>query len=67
MEELTGNSISNFKIINKRFEIEWDRVESIEDIKSILQGLQITINLHSDTIPNHLKEVFEKGLIKEIK
>ena len=55
------------KTINKQFDINCEKLETIEDIKSVLKGLQISVHLYSETIPEHLKECFEKEFLVERK
>lgn len=55
------------KIINRQFDIDWDKVKTLDDVKSLLKGLQIHVFLCSETIPDHLKECFEKDFLIERK
>jgi hypothetical protein len=55
------------KTINRKFDINWEKVQTLDDIKILLKGLQPQVYLYSETIPEHLKECFEKDLlIKQI-
>ena len=54
-----------YKIINRQFDINWEKVQTLDDIKSLLKGLQMQVYLNSETIPEHLKECFEKDLLIE--
>ena len=53
------------KIINRQFDVNWEKVQTLDDIKSLLKGLQMQVHLNSETIPEHLKECFEKDLLIE--
>lgn len=52
--------------IHRKFDIAWENIKTIEDIKSLLKGLDITINLTTEEIPKNLKELFDNNLIKEV-
>jgi hypothetical protein len=66
-KNLTQKNNSEFKIINRHFDIDWEKLQTVEDIKSLLKGLQLQVNLYSETIPDHLKECFEKDFLIERK
>lgn len=56
----------NFEIRpNKEFEIGWDRVRTVQDVVAILKGLQMRVFIPDGEVPEHLKEAFSRGLIKE--
>jgi len=55
------------KIINRKFDINWHKLQTLEDVKSLLKGLQMHVYLYSETIPDHLKECFEKDFLIERK
>jgi hypothetical protein len=59
--------MQGLKIINRKFDINWEKVETFDDIKILLKALQMQVYLNSETIPEHLKECFEKDLIVETK
>ena len=63
--DLKTNEIMELKIINRRFDVNWEKVQTLDDIKILLKALQIQIYLNSETIPEHLKECFEKDLLIE--
>lgn len=53
------------KIINRQFDVNWKKVQTLDDIKILLKGLQMQVYLNSETIPEYLKECFEKELLIE--
>ena len=59
--------VDNLTLIGsyKTFDIKWDKVNTIEDIKDILKGLNIQVNINTNKIPVHLEELFKKDLLKE--
>ena len=59
--------METFKIVDKRFDINWDKIQTIDDIKSLLKGLQLNVYLYSNKTPDHLNELFEKDLLIERK
>lgn len=65
MNNLKINKIMELKIINRNFDVNWEKVQTLDDVKSILKGLQMQVYLNSETIPEHLKECFEKDLLIE--
>lgn len=54
-----------FKSSMKTFNINWDKVNTIEDIKVVLKGLNFIVNLDSNKIPENLKDLYDKGYLKE--
>ncbi len=65
--KINNTSDNTFSIINKVFDIDWDLVKSIDDIKTLLRGLNFQVYLSQKEIPDHLKEIFESGFLKERK
>lgn len=57
--------VLEFKSTLKTFDVDWEKITTLDDVKSLLKGFQFTVFLQSDEIPEHLKEIFEKGFIKE--
>lgn len=55
----------DLKLINRKFNVNWEKVQTLDDMKSLLKGLQIQVHLNSETIPEHLEECFEKDLLIE--
>ena len=60
----THNTFTN---IPKLFDVDWDKIETVEDIKILLKGLQMHVFVCSETIPDHMKELFEKDFLVERK
>ena len=63
----TEKDLFKLNTIVKQFDIDCEKLETIEDIKTVLKGLQISVHLYSETIPEHLKECFEKEFLVERK
>jgi hypothetical protein len=63
--DLKTNEIMELKIINRQFDINWEKIQTLDNIKSLLKALQMQVYLNSETIPEHLKECFEKDLLIE--
>jgi len=53
------------KIVNRRFDINYEKIKTVEDIKYILMGLELNINIINDFIPDNLKELFDNDLLIE--
>ncbi len=67
LEFTTKENDFTFKIINRFFDIDWEKIKTVDDVKSLLKGLQISVHLFSESIPEHLKECFEKEFLIERK
>lgn len=52
---------------NKRFKIDFDKVNSIDDIKIVLKALDYSVYWYSEECPEQFKEINEKGFLIEIK
>ena len=50
----------------KRYIIDFDKVKTVDDIKSILKGLDISVSIMNNAPPENIKEVLDRGLLKEI-
>ena len=50
----------------KRYIIDFDKVKTIDDIKYILKGLDISVSIMNNDPPENIKEVLDRGLLKEI-
>lgn len=59
------NTTPNFRLCNKTFSIDWSKINTLEDIKLVLQGLEIRVNLYSEKVPQHLEELFKQDFLKE--
>ena len=51
----------------KNYEINWDKITTIDDVKAILKGLQINVNVSNNNIPKNCRELFDKNLLIEKK
>ena len=59
-----NNTIS---IIQKKFRIDYSKVESLEQVIDILKAMDISIYWFSDNCPENFKDLYEKGLLVEVK
>jgi hypothetical protein len=59
--------MENFKLNSsmKFYDVDFDKVKSLEDIVAILKCLQVVVTINHGVIPDNLKELFEKGFLKE--
>ena len=53
--------------IHKEFEIDTDKIETLEDVKDVIKELQVTIYWYSEECPEKFEKIYSKGLLKEIK
>lgn len=56
---LIGNS--NFKL----FEINWEKIQTLEDMKNVIKCLNISMWVDLDKIPVHLKEAIDNKILIE--
>jgi hypothetical protein len=47
--------------------IDFSKVESLEQVIDILKGMDISIHWYNDNCPEQFKELYEKGLLVEVK
>lgn len=52
---------------NRKFEIDFSKVETLEDVKMVLKAMQLTIFWYQDECPPQFTELYEKGFLKEVK
>jgi hypothetical protein len=52
-------------IINKQYEIDCDKIKSLDDVVVIFRAMDFTLNWYSEECPAQFKELHEKGLLKE--
>jgi hypothetical protein len=57
----------DFKVTARVFDIDWDKIQTVDDIKSLLKGMQLNVHVFSKMIPDHMKEAFEKHFFIERK
>jgi sporulation protein YlmC with PRC-barrel domain len=55
------------KIFNRQFKIDWDHVQSLDDLIVVLKAMDITIHWHSKECPERFKEIYDKGFLIETK
>jgi len=65
MENAVKNNNLTFKSNFKTFEIDFDKVNTIEDIKTVLKAMQLIISWHTEEVPNQFVEIENKGMLKE--
>jgi hypothetical protein len=52
-------------IITKQYEIDFDKVKSLDDVVVILKAMKVTLSWYSEECPDQFKEIYEKGFLKE--
>ena len=66
MEEIgftKGKGLS--EIINKKFEIDFEKVKTLDDIIIILKNMNLHVTWYQKDCPEMFKEIYEKGFLKE--
>ena len=58
-------SKKKFKNESGYLEIDYSKVESIEDIKSILKCFDLNVSIWKNEIPKHCDQAYNRGLLKE--
>jgi len=67
-EKTTFVKLDNtLSITQKRFKIDFSKVESLEQVIDILKGMDISIHWYNDNCPEQFKNLYEKGLLVEVK
>ena len=69
-----GTTVSSFvksdntlSIIQKKFKIDYSKVESLEQVIDILKSMDLSIHWYNDNCPEQFKDLYEKGLLVEVK
>jgi hypothetical protein len=57
----------SLKIFNRQFKIDWDQVQSLDDLIAVMKAIELTIYWYSEECPERFKEVYDKGFLIEIK
>ena len=60
-------SDNTFSIIQKKFKIDFSKVESLEQVIDILKAMDLSIHWYNDNCPEQFKDLYEKGLLVEVK
>lgn len=60
-------SDNTLSIIQKKFKIDFSKVESLEQVIDILKAMDLSIHWYSDNCPEQFKDLYEKGLLIEVK
>jgi hypothetical protein len=61
------NSLWEETIIKKQYEIDFDKIKSLDDVIVLLRAMNVTLNWYSEECPAQFKEIYEKGFLKEKK
>jgi SpoVK/Ycf46/Vps4 family AAA+-type ATPase len=59
------NKILVSEITVKQYEIDFDKVKSLDDVVVILKAMKVTLSWYSEECPDQFKEIYEKGFLKE--
>jgi sporulation protein YlmC with PRC-barrel domain len=59
------NKILASGITVKKYEIDFDKIKSIDDILVVFRAMKVTLNWYSEECPDQFKEIYEKGFLKE--
>ena len=62
-------SVTNgsFKIFDRQFKINWDHIQSLDDLMVVMKAMDITIHWYSEECPERFKEIYDKGFLIENK
>jgi len=61
------SSDNTLSIVQKKFRIDYSKVETIEQVIDILKAMDLSIHWYNDNCPEQFKELYEKGLLIEVK
>jgi len=50
----------------RSFKIDFTKVTSLDDVIAILNGMDLTVFLYDETIPEKFKTLFDKGLLIQV-
>jgi len=64
--ELELNQTGVIKIYEKRLDIDFSKVTTLEDVILILKGMGLSVHWYTDTCPEQFQEIYEKGFLKEV-
>jgi hypothetical protein len=57
----------SLKIFNRQFKIDWDQVQSLDDLIAVIKAMELTIYWYSEECPKQFKEIYDKGFLIEKK
>ena len=60
-------SDNTLSIIPKKFKIDYSKVESLEQVIDILKAMDLSIHWYNDNCPEQFNDLYEKGLLIEVK
>jgi hypothetical protein len=67
-EKITFVKLDNtLSITQKRFKIDFSKVELLEQVIDILKSMDLSIHWYNDNCPEQFKDLYEKGLLVEVK
>jgi hypothetical protein len=66
MENNELNETGTIKIYQKKFDIDFSKVKTLEDVILILKRMGLSVHWYTDTCPEQFQELYEKGLLKEV-
>lgn len=52
-------------IANKSYEVDFNKVKTLEDVVVVLKALQPVITFYQDVVTEPFKEICDKGFLKE--
>ena len=53
--------------MQKKFKIDYSKVKSLEQVIDILKAMDLSIHWYNDNCPEQFKDLYEKGLLVEVK
>ena len=59
------NNLLASGITNKQYEVDFDKVKSVDDVVVILKAMNLTVTWYQESCPAQFKEIYEKGFLKE--
>lgn len=62
-----AKSDNTLSIIQKKFKIDFSKVESLEQVIDILKAMDLSIHWYNDNCPEQFKDLYQKGLLIEVK
>jgi len=60
-------SDNTLSIIQKKFRINYSKIESLEQVIDILKAMDVSIHWYNDNCPEQFKDLYDKGLLLEVK
>lgn len=60
-------SDNTLSLVQKKFKIDFSKIESLEQVIDILKAMDLSIYWYNDDCPEQFKDLYEKGLLIEVK